>query len=87
MTCKASSWITWRRRALRIESKDSPFFRVGNGRRQKLSGNTMDSQAVCDMVKRRLKRAGLPSRLSPHSFHVAAITGLLTQGVPMEDVQ
>jgi site-specific recombinase XerD len=39
------------------------------------------------MVKRLMKRAGLPSRLSPHLFRVAAIAGLLTQGVPMEDVQ
>ena len=69
------------------EPKDTPFFRVGNGRSKELSGKAMDSQSVCDMVKRRLKRAGLPSRLSPHSFRVAAITGLLTQGVPMEDVQ
>ena len=29
----------------------------------------------------------LPERLSPHSFRVAAITDLLTQGVPLEDVQ
>ena len=35
------------------------------------------------MIKRRLKDAGL----SPHSFRVTAITGLLSQGVPMEDVQ
>jgi integrase/recombinase XerD len=31
--------------------------------------------------------AVLPMRLSPHSFRVAAITDLLTQGVPLEDVQ
>jgi integrase/recombinase XerD len=27
------------------------------------------------------------SRLSPHSFRTSAITDLLTQGVPLEDVQ
>jgi integrase/recombinase XerD len=26
-------------------------------------------------------------RLSPHSFRVTAVTNLLTQGVPLEDVQ
>ena len=31
--------------------------------------------------------AGLPSRLSPHSFRVSAITDLLTQGVRLEDIQ
>lgn len=39
------------------------------------------------MVKRRMRQAGLPSRLSPHSFRVAAITDLMSQGVPLEDVQ
>jgi Phage integrase family len=42
---------------------------------------------VFELVKRRLKDAGLPERLSPHSFRVSAITDLLTQGVPLEDVQ
>jgi hypothetical protein len=41
-------------------------------------------QAICELVKRRLKDAGLPKRLSPHSFRVAAVTDLLTQGVPLE---
>ena len=70
-----------------VEAKDRPLFRVGNGRSKGLSGDAMDSRVVCDLVKRRLKNAGLPSRLSPHSFRVAAITDLLTQGVPLEDVQ
>jgi integrase/recombinase XerD len=30
---------------------------------------------------------GLPTRLSPHSFRVATVTDLLTQGVALEDVQ
>jgi site-specific recombinase XerD len=29
----------------------------------------------------------LPLRLSPHSFRVTAITDLLSQNVPLEDVQ
>jgi integrase/recombinase XerD len=37
--------------------------------------------------KRRLEDAGPPMRLSIHTFRVPAITGLLTQGVPLEDVQ
>ena len=39
------------------------------------------------MIKRRIRDAGLPTRLSPHSFRVATITDLLSQGVPLEDVQ
>ena len=47
----------------------------------------LSTERICELVKRRLKDAGLPSRLSPHSFRVTAITSLLEQGVPMEDVQ
>jgi integrase/recombinase XerD len=52
-----------------------------------IAAKAMDSRVVSDLVKRRLKDAGLPERLSPHSFRVSAITDLLTQGVPLEDVQ
>ena len=38
-------------------------------------------------ASRRLKDASLPPTLSPHSFRVAVITDLLSQGVPLEDVQ
>ena len=34
---------------------------------------------ICELVKRRLKDAGLPSRLSPHSFRVTGITDLLSR--------
>ena len=70
-----------------VEAKDRPLYRASNGRSGKLSEKVMDSREVCDLVKRRLKDAGLPSRLSPHSFRVAAITDLLTQGVALKDVQ
>jgi integrase/recombinase XerD len=70
------------------QAKDSPLFRAAsNGTSRTLTGNSLTSKRICELVKRRLKDAGLPSRLSPHSFRVAAITDLLTQGVPLEDVQ
>ena len=69
------------------DAKESPLFRMGNGRTKKLSGNAMTSKRICELVKRRLKDTGLPSRLSPHSFRVLAITDLLSQGIPLEDVQ
>ena len=37
------------------------------------------------MLKRRLKAAGLPEILSPHSFRVLVVTDLLSQNVPLED--
>ena len=69
------------------EPKDRWLFRAGNGKTKRLGGSPMSSKTICELVKRRLKDAGLPSRLSPHSFRVTAITDLLTQGVPLEDVQ
>lgn len=69
------------------DAKDSPLFRASNGRSRKLGAGPLTSKRICELVKRRLKDAGLPSRLSPHSFRVTAITDLLTQGVPLEDVQ
>jgi site-specific recombinase XerD len=70
------------------QGKDSPLFRAGtNGTAKTLTGNPLTSKRICELVKRRLKDAGLPERLSPHSFRVSAITDLLTQGVPLEDVQ
>jgi integrase/recombinase XerD len=69
------------------EAKDAPLFRASNGRSRKLAAKALSTERICELVKRRLKDAGLPSRLSPHSFRVTAITSLLEQGVPMEDVQ
>jgi integrase/recombinase XerD len=69
------------------ENKDRPLFRASNGRTKRLGDQPLSSKVICELVKRRLKDAGLPSRLSPHSFRVTAITDLLTQGVPLEDVQ
>lgn len=39
------------------------------------------------MIKRRMRATGLPDRLSPHSFRVATVTELLSQGVALEDVK
>ena len=69
------------------ENKDRPLFRSTLGKTKRLTGNPLTTKDVCRMVKRRLKDAGLPSRLSPHSFRVTGITDLLTQGVPLDDVQ
>jgi integrase/recombinase XerD len=69
------------------DSKDAPLVQPSNGRTRKLSGKAMTSKRVCEPVKRRLKDAGVPSRLSPQSFRVMTLTAMLEQGVPMEDVQ
>jgi site-specific recombinase XerD len=56
-------------------------------RTRQLTGNALTTKVICELITRRLKDAGLPKRLSPHSFRVAAITDLLTQGAKLEDVQ
>ena len=42
---------------------------------------------VCRLLKRRLKEAGLPTRLSPHSLRVATVTDLLLHGASLEETQ
>ena len=69
------------------EAKDRPLYRASNGKTKQLDGGPMSSKTICELVKQRLKDDGLPLRLSLHSFRVTAITDLLTQGIPLEDVQ
>jgi len=66
---------------------DSPLFRTAIRRTGQLKENPLTGVDICRLVKRRLKDTGLPDRLSPHSFRVFTVTDLLTQGVPLEEVQ
>jgi integrase/recombinase XerD len=66
---------------------DGPIFRTANRSTKTLNRNAMTGIDVCRMMKRRLRAAGLPDRFSPHSFRVAAVTDLLSQNVPLEDIQ
>ena len=72
---------------LRDAPKDTALFQSAVRKEKKLSGVHIHVNDVCRMMKRRLKDAGLPEHLSPHSFRVTTITDLLEQGVPLEDVQ
>jgi site-specific recombinase XerD len=69
------------------EPKDAIFFRSVAGRTGQLTTKPLRNIDIWRMLKRRLKTAGLPDDLSPHSFRVATVTDLLTQGVSLEDVQ
>ncbi len=69
------------------EPKDGPLFRSAIRRTKALTKTRMTAIDMGRMVKRRMKDAGLPARLSPHSFRVTTITDLLEQNVPLEDVQ
>jgi integrase/recombinase XerD len=72
---------------LRDAPKDTPLFQSAMRRKRKLTGKALHVNDICRMMKRRLKDIGLPLLYSPHSFRVTTITDLLTQGVPLEDVQ
>ena len=65
----------------------SPLFRSAVRRTRQLTENGMTAGDMGRMIKRRMRDAGLPARLSPHSFRVTTVTDLLEQGVPLEDVQ
>lgn len=69
------------------QSQDRPLFLTTIAKTKQLTARPMTAGDMGRMIKRRMKAAGLSDRLSPHSFRVATITDLLSQGVPLEDVQ
>jgi len=73
--------------AIGADAKERPLFGSMLRKTKQLTGNCLNSSASCELVKRRLKAAGLPKQLSPHSFRVTAITDLLTQRPPLGNVQ
>lgn len=72
---------------LRDAPKDSPLFRTAVRKEKRLTQTALTTNDVYRMIKRRMSDVGLPPELSSHSLRVAGITDLLSQGVPMEDVQ
>ena len=69
------------------EAKEAALFRTCRGRTGTLTENPITAVDICRLVKRRLKSAGLPTSISPHSFRSCTATDLLLQGVALEDVQ
>jgi integrase/recombinase XerD len=70
------------------DPSEAPLFRSAVRKTKVLNPQAMTANDIYRMVKRRLRDAGLPARnLSCHSFQATTITDLLTQGVPLEDVQ
>ena len=54
--------------------KDSPLFRSAFGRSGRLTDKPVSGIDICRMIKRRLKAAGLPTFISPHSFRCLLYT-------------
>ena len=69
------------------EPKSSALFRPAEGSRARLADRFYTAHSMRQMFTRRLKEASLPELLSPHSFRVLVVTDLLSQDVPLEDVQ
>ena len=67
--------------------KETPLFRSALGKQKQLSDRPLSANSMGLMLKRRLKDARLPPIFSPHSFRVLVVTDLLSQDVPLEDVQ
>ena len=67
--------------------KNSKLFLTLSGKTDRFTKNGMNGHDICRMVKRYVRKSGLPVNLSPHSFRVAVATDLLEQGVPLADVQ
>ena len=68
------------------DDRTGPLFRAcGASRKARtLSGAQMTRQAAIRMVKRRARQAGLPDRISPHSFRGTGITEYLRNGGELE---
>ena len=80
-----SGWVESYRQAAGLSGENTPLFQTMQG--GEVTGRAIDRVDACRIVKRRMRVAGLPGRLSAHSFRVATITNLLNQGVALEDVQ
>ena len=84
-----SRWLREHLEAAWIEDapKETPLFRSALGKQKQLTARPLSANSMGLMLKRRLKDAGLPPIFSPHSFRVLVVTDLLSQDVPLEDVQ
>jgi integrase/recombinase XerD len=65
----------------------SPLFPAAIGKTGKLSRRPLARTDAADMLKRRLKQAGLPAHYSPHSFRATGITNFLENDGTLEAAQ
>src|SRR5271157_6030032 len=65
----------------------SPLFPAALGKTGKLSRRPLVRTDAADVLKRRLKQAGLPPHYSPHSFRATGITNFLENDGTLEAAQ
>jgi integrase len=63
------------------------LFPAALGKDQEVSRWPLVRTDAADVLKRRLKQAGLPAHYSPHSFRATGITNFLENGGTLEAVQ
>jgi site-specific recombinase XerC len=66
------------------EEPGSLLFPAALGKTGKLSRRPLVRTDAADMLKRRLKQAGLPAHYSPHSFRATGITNFLENDGTLE---
>ncbi len=81
------AWLDQYQNTIPGDNRAAPLFRSAEKLRPSLTGKPFTAHLIRQMLKRRLKAAGLPLLFSPHSFRVTVVTDLLNQNVPLEDVQ
>ena len=69
------------------DTPKSPLFQSVDITKSRLKGTRMDRQIVFQMVRRRARRAGLPSSINCHSFRATGITNYLSNGGSLEDAR
>ena len=73
---------------IRDDPKEAPLFRRNDWYTEtRLGSEGIGPWTIRNILKRRLKDAGLPTIFTPHSFRVLVVSALLDQGVPVDDVQ
>ena len=87
MTWAALYWPTWRLRASAAMPRTRRCFGHAKRPDDETDRQCHDHQGDLRTGQAAAERRRAAERLSPHSFRVTAITDLLTQGVPLEDVQ
>ena len=63
------------------------MFRSALGKQRNLSAGCLSANSIGLMPTRRLRDAALLPIFSPHGFRVLLVTDLVSQPVPLEDVQ
>jgi site-specific recombinase XerC len=84
----AESFVRGYIKACRLDSNGKvPLFQTMRGFSKELSGKRLHRTEALAMIKRRVKAAGLSSKVSCHSFGASGITAYLESGGSLENAQ